>query len=289
MKHGFMILVFIFILGSISAYAIVPSTYDNGWVKVSEVQPGVYRIEENNANCYLVLGKEKAVLIDAAYGVSDLQKLCGKITKLPVTVINTHGHYDHVGGSQYFSSVIMHRDDAPMLGKMSSPEMREWFYSTIRNSPNFPKNFDVGNWYASDVKPALLAGGEVLEFGDIKLEVIATPGHTPGSICLLDRQRQLLFTGDTFVPGEMWMQLPESNFNQWVNSAEKISVLRPLVYKVLPGHAIPLDGFALDALGRVVADIRAGKGRVVEVDNPLGGKCLKSQFPSFPFINILHQ
>lgn len=290
MKRFFMVIALLVIWAFVvSGYAMGPTSFDNGWLRISKIQEGVYQIIENYANCYLVIGQKEAVLIDSAYGASNLQKLCHEFTKLPVTVVHTHGHWDHTGGAQYFSSVMIHQADATMLEWMASPEAKRQM-NRVCDSPNFPSDFKIEAWYASPVTPSrLLSGGEVLEFGDIRLEVIATPGHTPGSICLLDRERRLLFTGDTLVPGEMWLQLPESDFSEWMRSAETIVSLKPLVQKVLPGHVHAMDSWFLDALRGALADIRAGKDVVTEIDNPIGGKCLKRQFTKYPMINILHQ
>jgi glyoxylase-like metal-dependent hydrolase (beta-lactamase superfamily II) len=288
MKRFLVCLTLLLIFGTLSGYAAEPTSFDGGWIKISQIQQGVYRFEENGACCYLVIGHQQAVLIDAAYGVSNMQALCSEFTKLPVTVINTHGHIDHVGGDQYFNNIIIHEKDAPAIESDIDFMSRLWALNGLRKNPLFPQNFNDENWHKQPIKPIRkLSGGEVLDFGDdIHLEVIWTPGHTPGSICLLDRDRHLLFAGDTFVPGDMWMQLPESSFKDWIDSAEKIAKLQPFVQKILSGHGSPSEADMLKALGSAVADIRAGRDNPKEVENPVGGRCLKSQFPLFA---VLHK
>jgi len=67
-----------------------------------------------------------------------------------------------------------------------------------------PEGFDPTTWTIPSMKPtALLHDGDIIDLGGRRLEVICTPGHSPGSMCLLDRQNRILFTGDLFFPGPL--------------------------------------------------------------------------------------
>lgn len=270
--------------------ATEPTSYDGGWIKLAKIQNNVYRFEENSVFSYLVVGQREAVLIDAGYGLSDYKQLCEEFTSLPVTLINTHGHVDHIGGDRFFSRVYIHQADAGSIQQGPGPGERAWVLGDLQKNPLLPKRFDREQWDYPSITPAkLLQGGEILEFGDdLQLEVIWTPGHTPGSISLLDRERGLLFVGDNFGPEQMWIHLPESNYHDWVESIEKTITLAPYVRTVLSGHGMPREAEVFKELAAAVADIRSGKANAetypVE-DTAFGGTCLKTVFPTF---EVLH-
>lgn len=177
--------------------------------KISRGPYDIWKIyERHEATMYLVCGSQRACLIDTGYGLMDLKELVRKLTKLPVFVINTHGHVDHVLGNHWFDKVLMHPADqglyreiadgyADMLAqdwvKQSYGEFTEGLDpSTVR----FPR--------AEDIR-----GGDVIDLGGKRLEVVELPGHTAGSIMLLDRDEKLCFSGDAIIE-HLWMFLEES-------------------------------------------------------------------------------
>lgn len=85
-----------------------------------------------------------------------------------------------------------------------------------------------------------LHDGDHIDLGGRTIEVIATPGHTPDSICLFDRANGLLFTGDTYYPGTIWLYRPETDLAAYGNSVRKIAALRPEVKVVLGAHNVPV-------------------------------------------------
>jgi glyoxylase-like metal-dependent hydrolase (beta-lactamase superfamily II) len=102
--------------------------------------------------------------------------------------------------------------------------------------------------------------GEVLDLGDRRLEVLRTPGHTPDSICLLDRANGLLFTGDTYYSGEIYLWSPETSVEDYVSSIDRLAGLEPSLKKLLPAHGPPVaDPRRLLALQAALRDIRSGK------------------------------
>lgn len=88
--------------------------------KVDELQPGIYRINEFDvANCYLIVGQERALLIDTGTGIGNIGAVVRGITSLPVDVAATHGHPDHLGGKNWFTHYYVHPDDEKMSRKIS--------------------------------------------------------------------------------------------------------------------------------------------------------------------------
>lgn len=163
--------------------------------KLTPINDHITLIDDNGeATCYLVCGAERALLIDTANGPLDLKSLCAKLTTLPVTVVNTHGHCDHIFGNIWFDEARLHPDDFRLHDEhYQFPEMQK----AMRENNKRPAKLLPLNY------------GEVFDLGGLTLEVVPLRGHTQGSIGLLDRKDRILFSGDGVIP-HIWMQLNES-------------------------------------------------------------------------------
>lgn len=154
-------------------------------------------------NYYIVVGERRAAVIDSGCGLTDPLAEIHEITDLPLTLICTHGHTDHVGNAYQFDDVYMHPADEEVVKSLGySPDFVKWYVETrapLRNPgeevlkvllgrvpETMPQNFDF--------RP--ITGGEKFDLGGRELEIIATPGHTPGSLSVLDYKARLLYTGD---------------------------------------------------------------------------------------------
>lgn len=137
---------------------------------------------ECNVYMYLLAGDQQAILLDAGYGTIPLDEITASLTDLPVSVLCTHGHFDHIGGNGYFSHTRMHAADRELYHQHRL-EVRKLTPNAI--APDSPEELD---WFE---------GNLILDLGGRILEVFPTPGHTKGCITVLDVERRLLFTGDT--------------------------------------------------------------------------------------------
>ena len=167
-----------------------------GNLSAIKINDGLIRINERNeqglnVDAWLVLGNEKAVLIDAVQDTILLHEMVTSLTHLPLEVIITHGHPDHDGkGLRAFMEhgvpVYIHPDDKPLLQKR--------------------------NLFTTEETEQMLSLTEGMQFelGNRTLEILECAGHTPGSICVMDFNRQEVFTGDAIGSGDFWMQLEES-------------------------------------------------------------------------------
>ncbi len=145
--------------------------------------------DAGESTCYLICGRDRALLVDTANGEEDLLEVVRTLTDLPVTVVDTHGHPDHIFGNQYFDNAYLHPADLEMA-------------QSFLNGP-----FEIA---PADFPPfTALQVGDVFDLGGVKLEVVDLRGHTPGSIGLLDREARLLYTGDA-INTHLWMQLDTS-------------------------------------------------------------------------------
>lgn len=171
---------------------------------VTELASGVYQISDYKlVSYYLIIGSTKAALIDAGAGLDDPWPDIKKLTDKPVTLLLTHGHPDHIGNAYYFDEIWMNNADKELATKYNDDV--EGFKDYVRTRT--PRR-NPGEGHAEfleslvpDTRPPMfefsdLVDGQQVDLGDRTLEIIATPGHTPGSLSILDGTSRLLITGD---------------------------------------------------------------------------------------------
>jgi glyoxylase-like metal-dependent hydrolase (beta-lactamase superfamily II) len=224
---------------------------DEPWFEVYKVRENVYLFFEprqfEHDSFYLIIGKKRALLFDTGLGIAPLKPLVKRITSLPVVVLNSHTHFDHVGGNHEFSNVW--NMDSPYSRRNSQADMEPILaaYASQTLTPtHICQAAPVGPMssvyrYQPYHVTHRVRDGEVIDLGGRKLKIIATPGHSPDSLCLLDVANRLLFTGDTFYPGPIFVWMPGSDIRSYEHSARKISLLVPDLSLLLPGHGGPVD------------------------------------------------
>lgn len=165
-------------------------------VSAMKINDGLIRLNEKNetglnVDAWLVLGSEKALLIDALQETEMLYELVTSLTSLPLQLVITHGHIDHAGKTvrkfmEHGVPVYMNEKDRGILVNRN-------LYTQQETEQLVP-----------------VCEGDVFDLGNRKIEVVECAGHTQGSICLLDWENKEVFTGDAIGSGDFWMQLPES-------------------------------------------------------------------------------
>ena len=192
-------------------------TWLDDWFAVEEVAPGVIAIGEPrfhqiNWN-YLILGQRRALLFDTGPGVRDISKAVRKLTTLPVTALPSHMHFDHTGGLSGFANIAL--ADLPVLRACMQDG---WLMPT--------DDLYVGYWEGmtwTPVKPAnWLAIGSEIDLGGRRLQLLHTPGHSPDSISLQDRESGLLFAADFVYPGKLYAQIANSDLKSYLDAAEAL-------------------------------------------------------------------
>jgi glyoxylase-like metal-dependent hydrolase (beta-lactamase superfamily II) len=234
------------------------------WFEVYKVAPDTFAIYEPHQSeetiGYLILGTEKAVLFDTGMGISDIKKLTAELSKLPIIVFNSHTHDDHVGGNWQFDTVYsMDTMFSHQNSRGSSTDAQEEI-APGQVCGDLPRDF---NREAYRTKPWAIAryvyDQDTIELGSRTLEIIATPGHTPDSAALFDRASGLLFTGDTYYPGSIWLYRPETDLDAYEKSVQRLAELAPRVKTVLGAHNIPVaPPSVLLKLPAAAALLRAG-------------------------------
>lgn len=203
------------------------------------IAPGITCIDDaGDSVCYVVCGNEKAAVIDTVNGVEDLHAIVREITQLPLIVINTHGHCDHVWGNTFFDEAYIHPADVAV------------------HDDHFAFSEGLTPCPLRDIHE-----GEIIDLGGKQLEVILIAGHTPGSIALLDRQTGFLFSGDA-INGQIWMQLSESTtLETYLDSLNALDAFRPAIKELHAGHNVEgIPATYIDEMKDAVRDLLATKG-----------------------------
>jgi hydroxyacylglutathione hydrolase len=233
---------------------------ETSWFSTREIGPDTWAIDDCRQDViYLVCGEERALLIDTGWGVGDLPGLVAALTSLPVTVVNTHGHPDHTFGNGQFARVHIAGEDAAFVRDPPTYETRRWIWGLLLPKPR-PIAFD--SWALSAAETVVSIGdGHTFDLGGRQIEAISVPGHTSGSIALLDRETRALFAGDNILSGAIWLHLDESTpLSVFRASLQRLQGLETFD-AILPAHgklaALPLSR-------RVLYDLCRGIDRILE-------------------------
>lgn len=217
---------------------------------VTQLNDHIWLMDDNHeATGYLVTGKEKALVIDTMNGSDDLHEIVREITELPIMVVNTHGHPDHIFGNVYFDCAYLHPDDFELAASFAARGAKAM---GLKIPPFLP-----------------IRGGEIIDLGDLTLEVIELPGHTPGGICLLLKEDRILFTGDS-INHHLWMQLDGClRLDEFLQKLDQIEYVKEKADRILHGHAQGFDDISLfDEMRQGIRDLATQKNREVTKNDP---------------------
>jgi len=243
----------------------------NTWFEVYKIRPGVFAIYEphqlEEVISYLIVGGDRALLFDTGMGISNIRAVVAGLTRLPVSVVNSHTHNDHVGDNWRFSDVYGMDTDFTRAFARGSKGDAQAELAPDEICGALPAGFDA-KAYAT--KPFhithWLHDGDKIGLGGRVLKVIGTPGHTPDAIALLDEKNGLLFTGDSFYLGPIYLYRPETDLDAYVASMQKLAAIVPHLQLLLPSHNVPVADPSY--LPKVVAAIQQGRrGEVKAVAN----------------------
>lgn len=179
---------------------------------------------------YLVLGEERAALIDTGMGIGSLKKAVESVTDLPVVVINTHCHPDHAGGNAEFAPALFNPAELDVFKKMATLEFR------IQDVSRMPGGQEwVPQLQPMGPEPVAARDGQIVDLGGRRLQIIFTPGHTHGSLCVFEEAAGVLFTGDNVQANATALrEWNSSTVEEFHESLEKLAKLP--VKRILGGH-----------------------------------------------------
>ena len=200
----------------------------NQFYTVERIHADTYRIDENGAaNCYLVIGSEKAMLIDTCWGAGDLKGCVRQLTDKPIIVAVTHRHPDHTTGARQFGDFYAHERDNtrfnrllehPLVGRLA----------TLRFGGEVRKSMKI--------RALPMKDGDVFDLGRRRIEARSVPGHTAGSVMFIDHEAKCLFTGDNVNP-HLWMHRPGAvTLEEWMDSTKLILSYMEQGYTAHTGH-----------------------------------------------------
>jgi len=173
------------------------------WYDVERVTDRSWRIAEGTIfGSYLIEGDDRALLIDAGIGIGDLRGMAAELTDLPVTLLLSHAHWDHVGNASQFDEVLADgrehengRVEVSYIGYHPS----EWIADWQSAGREFPDEFDPDGYEIGPVTGIeTVAPDEEIDLGGVTVELLPVPGHSPGQLAVLDREQGVLYGGDVF-------------------------------------------------------------------------------------------
>lgn len=184
-------------------------------MELIKINDDTFRVEDNGVRCFILLGSEKALLIDTGMSGENVRNIAEGLTDLPIKLINTHADRDHVSGNKDFDVAYMHPAE---------------LYN-----------------YKGNIIPVW--DGQIIDLGDRPIKVIHTPGHTPGSIALLDLKYKALFGGDPIQDGSIFLFGPMREMNAYKHSLVRINEMKDEIDLIYPSHGtVPVTTDIIDGL-----------------------------------------
>lgn len=212
------------------------------WYEVEQIADGVFRIaepvHEEGVKAYLVEGERDVAVIDTGLGVGDFGALVRELSDRDPVVLQTHGHWDHIGGSHAFERVLVHPSEAYALRRGFANSMYRPLFTPQRlRGGTLPPSFDPDTAAIPPVEPTgELNDGDSVDLGGRTLEAIHTPGHSPGGVALLDRSTGYLFAGDIVNEGDLWLFLPRSDAADFRASIQRLAARVGEITAIYPSH-----------------------------------------------------
>lgn len=253
------------------------------WFTVTRLHSDLFRITEPHchrmvrANCFLVLGSERDLLVDTGLGVAPLRPLVATLSSRPLIVLTTHSHSDHIGGHPEFADVdiLVHPLEADELRRPGAKGLRfpkrapEQIEALRRSGIELPDymvdsvpyaDYDVEGYGREAVEPThYVDDGDLIDLGDRRFEVLHLPGHSPGSIGLWEEATGWLFTGDALYDGVIVDTGPGASVSAYLPTMERLKRLPAT--EVFGGHNDPMTrGRMITVIERYMAS-RSGRGR----------------------------
>lgn len=245
---------------------------DSDWFEVYQLPNRVLAIYEphhfQEVISFLILGSERALLVDTGMGIKNIRAVVEELTGLPLLVVNTHTHFDHIGDNWRFD--LVHVLDEP-----SAHERLSQTFDVQQDLPELADNFtaeafhydqmetiDVTNFQIKPSQFQSISEGYIFDLGDRQFRVIATPGHSPDSLMLVSDAEKIVFTGDTFYPASLYAHFYGS-FETYRQTLHRVAS-EFADYQLYCSHNEPLrSGQSLVAAAEAFDQIAAGEARFV--------------------------
>lgn len=208
------------------------------WFSIDSIDEDTYIISEyrhwEETRCYLLNGNKRSLLIDTGLGICDISEEVKKLTDKPVTAVATHIHWDHIGGHKYYPDFYAHEAELDWLSG-GFPLTMDMIRSMVVDRCDLPDGYNVGTYeFFQGTPPRILHDSDVIDIGGRVIEILHTPGHSPGHMCFWEKERGYLFTGDLVYKDTLFAYYPSTDPEAYLESLKKISGLP--VKRVFPAH-----------------------------------------------------
>ncbi|WP_371009269.1 MBL fold metallo-hydrolase [Mesorhizobium sp. RCC_202] len=235
------------------------------WFSLENPGQGITRIWESHvhpffqANIFHVAGRDVDLIIDGGMGLVPLRPALDLRPGKPVVAVATHIHVDHVGALSEFETRAGHRAEATFFEDMADEHTLAHLFRAQPNAVGRPPH---QGWspLRFQIRPApltrILDAGDRIETGDRSLRVLHLPGHSPGSIGLVDERNGDFFAGDAIYRGRLIDDLPGSDVPAYRKTMEQL--LRIEFGRAYCGHGVAIDQNELRSIARAYLDRRGG-------------------------------
>lgn len=232
-----------------------------------ELMPGIHHIEDALGVCFtLISGEERALLVDAGYGVEDVAAYVRTLTDRPVTLWLTHGHHDHAPGAMWFTEARMHPAEREVYAHYTGEARRRGVLQTAKQK-GVP--VDEAAYLAARMPEPTCLAGEDIDLGGLTARVIPCAGHTPGSVVIDVPERKLLLTGDDWNP-TTWLFFPEA-LSIWDYRANVRALMDlPFEYVICPHRTALYERSAFEAFVTGLTDETISAARPVDTGRAMG-------------------
>lgn len=205
--------------------------------EIIQIDSQTWRIENNGVRFFLLVGNEKGLLVDSGMTITNAREIAETLTDLPIELIITHADRDHIAGNDAFEYAYMH--------------------------PSEYVNY-VNHHLKCQPKP--IFDGDIIDLGNRQIRIIHLPGHTPGSIALLDISRRVLISGDPIQDGRIFMFGPMRNMSAYRHSLIHLKKYISEFDEIYPSHgSFPISPSIIDSLIDGARKVENGEIEPIEV------------------------
>jgi glyoxylase-like metal-dependent hydrolase (beta-lactamase superfamily II) len=210
----------------------------SNWFTIDHIDKDTHIISEyqhwEETHAYLLNGVNRSLLIDTGLGICNIYGEVRKLTDKPITAVATHIHWDHIGGHKYFPDFYAHENELNWLNG-EFPLTMEQIKGMVADRCNLPEGYNVDNYEFFQGTPTrVMKDNDVIDIGGRILQVLHTPGHSPGHMCFYEKERGYLFTGDLVYKDTLFAYYPSTDPEAYLKSMERIASLP--VNRVFPAH-----------------------------------------------------
>ena len=255
------------------------------WYKIDQVEENIFVIEEpRHVQSYLVNTQTHSALIDTGTGFRNIRNAIKHLLRDEVIVLNTHWHFDHVGGNVLFENIAISETEAHLIEHdLDSNMMMEIYVKPFMElGIPFPDDFVPETYEIKGSRASFFVKeGDRIDLGGRTLEVISLPGHTHGSLAFLDSRTRSLFAGDFIYMDELYAHLEDSDMGEYIDSLIKLKHRQNEFKNIYPAHGeYPLAKTFIERVLSGFEKIRAGAAQYEIIEN-MGTKTHFYQFDGF--------